>query len=261
MNLILKELIFRPLDLRQEDLKGKDLSGAYLEGANLSGMNLQKTCLRGANLTGTDLSGANLKGAILDGACLKGANLYRTDFCNAHMVNADLRNVHAHFAMFGAGDLREADLRGADMRDADFYFCDFIGADFTGANITGATLMDADLSEAKGLLSASDYLCNHFEWTPQGLIAYKQIGMIRVSPKSWKIEKGSVLRENVNFDRCADSGSGVQVATADWIQRNCTGTVWKVLIRFEWLAGICVPYHTDGQIRCEKVQLLEEFTI
>lgn len=242
-------------------MKGKDLSGAYLEGANLSGMDLRKTCLQSANLTGADLSGANLKGAILDGACLNGANLYRTNLCNAHMVNADLRNVHAQFAMFGAGSLRGADLRGADMRDTDLCFCDLLRANLSGTNLSGALLNDADLSEAKGLISASEYLRDHFEWTPQGLIAYKQIGMLRVSPKSWDIRKGSILEENVNFDRCSLYTCGVQAATKEWIMKNCTGKIWKLLIRYEWLAGVCVPYHTDGQIRCEKVQLLEEVTI
>lgn len=33
--------------------------------------------------------------------------------------------------------------------------------------------------------------------------------------------------------------------------------VWKVLIRWEWLAGVCVPYNTDGKIRCERVKLVE----
>lgn len=25
----------------------------------------------------------------------------------------------------------------------------------------------------------------------------------------------------------------------------------------EWLPGVCVPYNTDGKIRCERVELLE----
>ena len=29
------------------------------------------------------------------------------------------------------------------------------------------------------------------------------------------------------------------------------------LICWEWLCGVCVPYGSDGKIRCEKVELLE----
>lgn len=32
--------------------------------------------------------------------------------------------------------------------------------------------------------------------------------------------------------------------------------IWKVLIRWEWLPGVVVPYHTNGKVRCERVELL-----
>lgn len=35
------------------------------------------------------------------------------------------------------------------------------------------------------------------------------------------------------------------------------GDIWKVLIRWEWLCGVCVPYNSDGKIRCERVELVE----
>jgi hypothetical protein len=45
-----------------------------------------------------------------------------------------------------------------------------------------------------------------------------------------------------------------------WIKDNYDGDIWKtwkVLIRWEWLAGVIVPYNTDGKIRCERCELLE----
>ena len=48
------------------------------------------------------------------------------------------------------------------------------------------------------------------------------------------------------------------VAPLEWARKKYpTDTIWKVLIRWEWLCGVCVPYMTDGKIRCERVELLE----
>ena len=173
--------------------------------------------LRSADLSGADLSGANMSGADLSGANLRGANL-------------------------SYANLRGANLRGANLR---------------GANLSYANLRGADLSGAKNLISAINYIDAHFERTANGYIAYKTFGGQYAPPEAWKIEKGSVITENVNFDRCQNCGSGINVAPLEWVKGNYNGEIWKVLIRFEWLAGVCVPYMTDGKIRCERVELLE----
>ena len=138
----------------------------------------------------------------------------------------------------------QANLRGANLR----------GADLSDANLRGA-----DLSDADGFLDAIDYLSEHFEKTTEGFIAYKTFGSVYEPPKKWTIEPNSVIQENVNFDRCIECGCGINVAPIDWVRSNYghKGDIWKVLIRYEWLVGVCVPYHTDGKIRCERVQLLE----
>ena len=99
----------------------------------------------------------------------------------------------------------------------------------------------------------------HFERTNEGFIAYKTFGGEYDPPKKWVIQSGSVITENVNFDRCRECGCGINVAPLDWVNHHYghKGDIWKVLIRFEWLAGVCVPYHTDGKIRCERVELVE----
>ena len=140
-----------------------------------------------------------------------------------------------------------ANLGGANLR----------GADLGGANLRDADLRDADLSDADGLLSAIDYLTEHFERTDEGFIAYKTIGEEYDPPEKWVIQSGSVITENVNFDRCQECGCGINVAPLEWVKEHYNGNIWKVLIRFEWLAGVCVPYHTNGKIRCERVELIE----
>ena len=150
-------------------------------------------------------------------------------------------------------DLRRADLSGADLRRADLS-----DADLSDADLSGADLRRADLSGAKGLLSAIDFLKEHFEMTNEGFIAYKTFGSEYNPPEKWVIQPGSVITENVNFDTTNTCGCGINVAPLKWVQNVYGGDdIWKVLIRFEWLAGVCVPYNSDGKIRCERVQLLE----
>ena len=131
-------------------------------------------------------------------------------------------------------------------------------ANLSGANLSGADLSGANLSRAKGLLSTVNYLDAHFERTPDGYIAYKTFNAVYLSPDAWTIENGAVIEENVNFDRCISCGCGINVAPLAWVKNEYPEMqIWKVLIRWEWLCGVCVPYMTDGKIRCERVELIE----
>lgn len=145
----------------------------------------------------------------------------------------------------------------ANLINADLRYANLSNANLRNADLSNANLRYANLSNADGLLSAIDYLKDNFEMTPEGFIAYKTFGGEYRPPEKWVIRPGSVITENVNFDRCRDCGCGVNVAPLGWVKNNYRGDIWKVLIRFEWLAGVCVPYHTDGKIRCERVELIE----
>ena len=153
-------------------------------------------------------------------------------------------------------NLSGADLRWANLSGANLRWADLSGADLSDANLSGANLRWANLSGAQGLLSACNYLDAHFERVKDGYIAYKTFGAQYRAPKKWKIEVGSVIEEVVNPDRTCECGCGINVAPLEWVKRNYSGDIWKVLIRWEWLACVVVPYHTDGKIRCERVELL-----
>ena len=215
-------------NLREADLSGAKLSEANLREANLREANLREANLREANLREANLHEADLRKADLSGAKLSEANLSEANLREANLHEADLREAN----------LREANLREANLREADL----------RGANLSGA----------KGLLPAANYMEAHFERVEAGYIAYKTFGKTYIPPETWKIEPGAVIEETVNFDRCATCGSGINVAPLEWVRKEYpTGAIWKVLIRWEWLCGVCVPYMTDGKIRCERVELLE----
>ena len=130
-------------------------------------------------------------------------------------------------------------------------------ANLSGANLSGANLRRADLSQTQGLIDAINYMEAHFERTEEGYIAYKTFNSSYTAPDKWKIEPGEVLEEVCNPERTCDCGCGINVAPLDWVKSNHGGKIYKMLIRFEWLAGVVVPYNTDGKIRCSRAQILE----
>nr|DAQ88438.1 MAG TPA: pentapeptide repeat protein [Caudoviricetes sp.] len=164
-------------------------------------------------------------------------------------------------AMSGVkADLSGADLSWANLSGANLSCANLSGADLRRADLSWANLSGANLSGAKELLSAVNFIDAHFERVADGYIAYKTFNSDYSAPESWTIVKGSVITENGNFNRCEERGCGINVAPLDWVKRNYGwrgGAIWKVLIRWEWLCGVCVPYNSDGKIRCERVELLE----
>ena len=218
----------READLRWADLRETDLSRADLSGADLRGADLRETDLRGADVRETDLRWADLRWADLIEA-----NLSRTDLSGADLREADLSKAN----------LREADLNGADLRNAD--------------------LRNADLSGVIGLIDPIDYLNENFEKTSEGYIAYKVFGMYKTPPATWNITKKSIIKEVVNPSRTNDCGCGINISTKEWIKKKDPKIkkVWKVLIKWEWLSNVVVPYNTDGKIRCGRIMLLEKAEI
>ena len=124
-------------------------------------------------------------------------------------------------------------------------------------HLSGADLSGANLSGAKGLLDAINYMEANFERTDEGYIVYKSFNENYSAPESWKIEPGEIIEEAVNCDRTTECRCGINVAPLEWVRRNGCNQPYKLLIRWEWLPGVVVPYNTDGKIRCSKAQILE----
>lgn len=167
----------------------------------------------------------------------------RADFSYADLSNADLRGANFY---------------GADLSNADLSNVDFYGANLSGTDLRGANLSDTDLSGSFGLMSSIDFMNYNFEKTNEGYIAYKTFGFYYSTNKNWKIEVGSVIEEEVNCNRTDTCGCGINVAPLDWVRKefNCGFPIYRVLIRNEWLMGVCVPYNTDGKIRCAKAEII-----
>ena len=232
--------------------ESKAKAAEYLRRANLRRANLSGADLRRANLSGADLSGANLSGADL-----RRANLRRANLSGANLSGADLRRANLSGADLSGADLRRANLSGADLSGANLSGADLRRANLRRANLSGANLSGADLSGSLGLLDAINYMEANFERTDEGYIVYKSFNSNYMAPDRWKIELGEVIEEVANPDRTCECGCGINVAPLEWVRRDNSEQPYKLLIRWEWLPGVVVPYNADGKIRCSKAQILE----
>ena len=131
------------------------------------------------------------------------------------------------------------------------------GCDLRDSDLSDSDLRDSDLSDSKGMVSPIRYMEENFDRSVDGYIAYKTFNTIYIAPSRWILQPGAVIEETVNTNRTDECGCGINVAPLDWVRENHKGDIWKVLIRWEWLPGVCVPYNTDGKIRCERVELIE----
>ena len=182
----------------------------------------------------------------------------RADLCGANLCGANLR-----WANLRRANLRRANLCGANLRWADLCGANLSGADLCGADLCGADLRGADLSGAVGLIDPIDYLNENFDKTSEGYIAYKVFGMYKTPPATWNIAQKSIIKEIVNHNRTNDCGCGINIATKEWIKKEKAEIkkAWKVLIKWEWLPSVVVPYNTNGKIRCGRAMLLEKVEI
>ena len=216
------------------NLSGADLCRADLREANLCRANLCR-----ANLSGADLREANLCRANLSGANLSGADLYEANLCRANLSGADL---------YGA-NLSEANLYGANLSGANLYGADLYGANLSEANLYGANGLPDTTKQFEFISS--------LERTNDGYICYKTFGETHSTPGKWQIKEGSILDEFSDTNMFSGCSYGINVGTIDWVKCNTHGQIWKCLIRFEWLAGVTIPFNTEGKFRAARVQLIE----
>ena len=174
-----------------------------------------------------------------------------------HVVDEKYFEKIGHLELFDREKFLEL-LKESKAKAAEYLSgADLSGANLSGADLSGADLSDADLSGSQGLLDAINFMEAHFERTDEGYIVYKTFGENYSAPELWKIEPGEIIEETVNCDRTTECGCGINVAPLEWVRRNGRNQPYKLLIRWEWLPGVVVPYNTDGKIRCSKAQILE----
>lgn len=123
---------------------------------------------------------------------------------------------------------------------------------------------EEEIQDVRDLLERKGY-----ELNKEGVIAYKTFGSVYSPRDDWRIRKGSIINEPIcDYNVDDDCGFGINVSTLEWVERTY-GTrfnqdnynweyksIWKCLIKNEWLHAVCVP-RVGLKIRCERVLLLE----
>jgi len=148
-------------------------------------------------------------------------------------------------------------LSGADLRCANLN-----GANLRHADLRNADLRCANLSGAVGLLSAVLWLADNFTHNEKGVIVYKRIGATEYStPQNWVIAENSIITETCNPCRTNECACGINFGTRKWIDTHYQDAdIWECLITWYDLAGVVVPYNTDGKARCERLTLLRKIS-
>jgi hypothetical protein len=159
--------------------------------------------------------------------------------------------------LFGA-NLSRANLSGANLSGANLP-----GANLFGANLFGANLFGADLRGAKGI--------NKYLTTPLysmldqvgPIRAYKLVNQEYTGPHypsiTYKI--GETYTVELNTDENQDCGSGVNLATLNWVIREWKKGYHILIAEFEIKdpdKDICIPIGSDGKFRVRECKIVGE---
>ena len=190
---------------------------------------------------------------------LRRAGLIDANLSDANLRDADLRRANLIGADLSGADLSDANLIGADLSGADLSGADLRRANLSDANLRDADLRRANLSGALGIMSPIDFMEENFQKTQKGLVVFKTFDNIYKINPNWNIAPGAIISETVNPSRCSNCGCGINVGTLGYVRDNNKKNlpIWKLLIRWEWLPGVVVPFNTYGKIRCERAELIE----
>jgi len=255
---------------KRAEFEGLDLKGVSLEGLSMNHVSFIRCDFSGAYIQDVDFYKSNLAGSNFRRSDISG-----TRFNNCHLANVSFRSAQLAACSFIGSALTKAtftlaSLEGVSFTDAildgshftksALLCCDFRGADLCGTTLVSALISECDFSGARSMPNAIDYLKENFEFTSEGMIAYKTFGDEFNPNLNWDIKEGAVISENVNWNRFNDCGCGINVAPYSWVSCHYSGKIWKILIRWEWLSGVVVPYDTNGKIRCERAEIVEVAT-
>lgn len=283
---VFKNVIFVQCTFTSTKMKKAIFENVKFDNCEGSGINFNEAIFNTVTFEETEFFDANLEYSVMDNvtaskcdfdtARMRAIRLREVEFTNTDLANTDfqfssikdskIKMCKLSFTKFSGTTCENIDFSGSRFFTADFGHSMFKKCDFTDVNFRDANVSNVDFSCTKGITSQIDYCKQNFEFTDEGLIAYKVFNHFYPAPEDWKIEKGAVLTENVNYNKSAECGCGINVASREWIEENIridrrweTLTIWKVLIRWEWLMGVSVPFEASGKIRCEKVELVESY--
>lgn len=256
------------LELEGEDLSKLDFGrGYYFKEAKFSKCNFSGMTLRACFFPESRFTNCNFNDTAI----------YYCTFSKAEFTDVSFENATIYASHFNPSKIFGFNAKGSRIIDCDFdkatmYQANFRNSilkdsSFLNASIDEVNFYDADISGVK-LDSPIDYMRKQFESSPTGgYYGYKFFNYFRRAPSYWILEENQIISESVNYDKSLVGGSGIHIGGLDCIKRMIKlnpelkeQKIWKVYIAPEWLPGVVVPFNSDGDIRCERCQLVKEYT-
>jgi len=187
------------------------------------------------------------------------SKFYNSKFYNSKFYNSKFYNSKFYNSEFYNSEFYNSKFYNSEFYNSEFYNSKFKDSEFKYSEFKDSNTFDTTWNGCKGIESNIDILKKYFKFSDKGLICYKGIiNTIHNIPDYWIIQEGAEITEVCNMNIDVECGSGVNVATKEWIKKYFPNSViWECLIEWEWLVGICVPRNTDGKIRCEKLRLIK----
>lgn len=200
----------------------------------------------------------------------QGLNIFdQVKFTYTHGVGVNMRDCsHVNRMIIVNSNFSDTNFSGCRFvesffENSDLSRCIFNGVKFVGSSFIRSNMREVDLSGSNGLLDPIDYLFDEFEWDNQDIIVYVAFDDDQDNNINWYIEthgidKKSILKSEVNYDRSDPNGCGIQVGNKKYIRSKLSnmkgdyGYIWKGKILLEWLPGVVVPYFP----MCHKIRTL-----
>lgn len=223
-------------------------------------------------------------------------------FDHVHFKDAQFTFSKMWGSSFNHCKFERAGFSNCELVSTNFRKCEFIGSDLVASDLTNASFVGCkstpkqpfydcimkgvNLSGFKGMRDMSKWLQNNFECTKEGVYAYKMFAPFYDVPSYWTVKEGAVIEEVVSPDASTDCGSGVNVATKDWLAELVTTTageyhnrfisprqitreeldyfkerydgypgLWEVFIPWIKMVGAVIPLNTDGKFRVGYAEL------
>jgi pentapeptide repeat protein len=174
-------------------------------------------------------------------------------------IDADSKRAAVEAAVRSRADLSWADLSWADLSGANLSWADLSGADLSGANLSGA-----NLSGAEGLNKNRVTPLRILLEQPGPIRAYKLVNSLGEGPFNGGINycdpnTDTFSVENLNSDDSVQCGTGINLATLDWVMKEWKPGYRILIMEFfanEPKGNLVIPTATDGKFRvgaCRRV--------
>ena len=247
-----RNCLFDNINFGHSNFKSVEFEKCYFKYANFLCSVLKDTSFCSCEMNYSKFSGSKMDSVI---------------FLNNEITCSNFEDLNAHRVKFMSTDLTDSSFKHSEFEDSGFInsilrSCCFSHSKFNNLKIGSTDLRGIDFSSSVGLLNPIDFLKENFEWENNCLIVYKVFGVNYDINPNWIIEEGSIISEEVNYDRTLDCACGISVGNIKLISIMSFSygnkQVWKCRILPEWLPGVVVPYNSICQVRSSKIQLIEK---